>query len=445
VDAWGNLYQKNPCNGVICPSKTYSDSLTVSVSNNKNQLDSYAYDANGNLTNDQLGHTFAYDAENRPRGGGGANYYYDGEGERVAKSNGTLYWFGTNSSPLVETDLSGNLVEEYIFANGKRTAMRNVNNGYDFYFADQVGSAQLVTGPNGGIQQQIEYHPYGEERVITNSITQNYRFTGKEHDSETNDDYFGARYYGSWSGRFLTPDWAATPVPIPYAVMGNPQTLNLYSYVENNPITGTDPDGHCEPFCGALVGAGVGAGAVILSEVFHGESVFSKDSFKRIVGGAVGGAIVGGTLGAASEAGLPLLQQAIAGAGANIVGGVADRAISTGSMNTATDSLSDIRNDAVFGAAGVGLEHGIARTVEKAGSKELTQTVKEMNRKGSIKGKAKAAAKVEAAKAEVTKKAEAAAKGGEVVAEVTQKLNERSPPEQKPEGPISNPDPNQRH
>jgi hypothetical protein len=34
-------------------------------------------------------------------------------------------------------------------------------------------------------------------------------------------------------------------VPIPYAIPGNPQTLNLYSYVENNPITGTDPDGHC--------------------------------------------------------------------------------------------------------------------------------------------------------------------------------------------------------
>jgi RHS repeat-associated protein len=247
LDAWGNLYQKNPCDGVICPSKTFSDSLTVSVSNNKNQLDSYAYDANGNLTNDQLGHTFTYDAENRPYGGGGANYYYDGEGERVAKSTGTLYWFGTNSSPVVETDLSGSLIEEYIFANGKRTAMRNPNNGVYYYFADQVGSAQLVTGPNGGIQQQIEYHPYGEERIITNSITQNYRFTGKEHDSETNDDYFGARYYGSWSGRFLTPDWAATPVPVPYAVMGNPQTLNLYSYVENNPITGTDPDGHADP------------------------------------------------------------------------------------------------------------------------------------------------------------------------------------------------------
>jgi len=45
----------------------------------------------------------------------------------------------------------------------------------------------------------------------------------------------------------MTPDWAATPTPIPYAQMGNPQTLNLYSYVQNNPITGIDPDGHADP------------------------------------------------------------------------------------------------------------------------------------------------------------------------------------------------------
>src|ERR1700675_2418597 len=77
-------------------------------------------------------------------------------------------------------------------------------------------------------------------------VASTHKFTGKEHDPETNNDYFGARYYSSTMGRFLTPDWAATPVPIPYAVMGNPQTLNLYSYVENNPITGTDPDGHTD-------------------------------------------------------------------------------------------------------------------------------------------------------------------------------------------------------
>ncbi len=70
------------------------------------------------------------------------------------------------------------------------------------------------------------------------------RSSGKEHDPETGNDYFGARYYSSTLGRFMTPDWAASPVPIPYANPANPQTLNLYGYVQNNPITGTDPDGH---------------------------------------------------------------------------------------------------------------------------------------------------------------------------------------------------------
>ena len=55
---------------------------------------------------------------------------------------------------------------------------------------------------------------------------------------------FGARYYGSSLGRFMTPDWAAKPITVPYANFGNPQSLNLYSYVTNNPLTLLDDDGH---------------------------------------------------------------------------------------------------------------------------------------------------------------------------------------------------------
>ncbi len=43
-------------------------------------------------------------------------------------------------------------------------------------------------------------------------------FTGKEHDAESELDYFGARYYESQTGRWLLPDWSAVPVPVPYAV-----------------------------------------------------------------------------------------------------------------------------------------------------------------------------------------------------------------------------------
>lgn len=45
-------------------------------------------------------------------------------------------------------------------------------------------------------------------------------------------------------GRFISPDWSAKPVPIPYANLKDPQTLNLYSYVRNNPTSLPDPDGH---------------------------------------------------------------------------------------------------------------------------------------------------------------------------------------------------------
>jgi RHS repeat-associated protein len=92
---------------------------------------------------------------------------------------------------------------------------------------------------------------YGGEKVISNAAPQNYKFTGKERDSESGLDMFGARYYGSSLGRFMTPDWAAKPTDVPYANFGNPQSLNLYSYVQNNPTTVGDPDGHC-PICIAV-------------------------------------------------------------------------------------------------------------------------------------------------------------------------------------------------
>jgi len=45
-------------------------------------------------------------------------------------------------------------------------------------------------------------------------------------------------------GRFLSPDWSAKAEPVPYAKLDNPQSLNLYSYVWNNPLSREDPDGH---------------------------------------------------------------------------------------------------------------------------------------------------------------------------------------------------------
>jgi RHS repeat-associated protein len=72
------------------------------------------------------------------------------------------------------------------------------------------------------------------------------RYTGKERDTESGNDYFGARYYASTMGRWLSPDWSAKAEPVPYAKLDDPQSLNLYSYVRNNPLSRADADGHCD-------------------------------------------------------------------------------------------------------------------------------------------------------------------------------------------------------
>ena len=58
---------------------------------------------------------------------------------------------------------------------------------------------------------------------------------------------FGARFDTANLGRWMTPDWAAKPTTVPYANFGNPQSFNLYGYVQNNLTTFGDPDGHCPP------------------------------------------------------------------------------------------------------------------------------------------------------------------------------------------------------
>ena len=82
--------------------------------------------------------------------------------------------------------------------------------------------------------------------------------TGKERDAETGLDYFGARYLSSAQGRFTSPDEfkggglfdpltgksAEKIGPLPYADISDPQTLNKYAYVRNNPLKFVDPDGH---------------------------------------------------------------------------------------------------------------------------------------------------------------------------------------------------------
>ncbi len=108
-----------------------------------------------------------------------------------------------------------------------------------------LGSSRtMVQAGQTSVCYDADFYPFGGERDITSTCTQNYKFEGKERDTETGNDDFGARYYTSRLGRWLSADWSGVPAPVPYANLTNPQTLNLYAMVSDNPETFDDLDGH---------------------------------------------------------------------------------------------------------------------------------------------------------------------------------------------------------
>jgi RHS repeat-associated protein len=232
-------------NRTLASGTTYPNSLgdannpAVSAADNRITSPGYAYDTAGNLLCDpahpcaqtpSFTTYFAYDAENhlKTAGGaltsGGATYAYDGDGRRVKKVAGS-------AATVFVYDAAGRLVAEYGGAQGA--------GGVSYLTRDTLGSTRVVTGQNQEVRGRYDYMPFGEECYAGRSgyggeVRQ--KFTGKERDEETGMDYMQARYFSSTQGRFISPDPVA-------GSCWNPQSLNAYSYVWNNPLKLTDATG----------------------------------------------------------------------------------------------------------------------------------------------------------------------------------------------------------
>ena len=226
----------------------YSEGFSQTVDSN-NRIIGFGYDAAGNQTGIPGGNSYTYDAENHlvsvSSAGGNYTYTYDGDGDRVEKSNGEIYWYTSGGEVLDETDLSGNLTSEYIFFGGARIARRDASGNVFYYLADHLGSSrEIVQAGQTTACYDADFYPFGGERAYTNSCQQNYKFTGKERDPESGLDNFEARYYGSSIARFTSPD-----DPFVGWQLNDPQSLNLYAYVQDNPINDVDPTGHMTSVC----------------------------------------------------------------------------------------------------------------------------------------------------------------------------------------------------
>jgi RHS repeat-associated protein len=139
---------------------------------------------------------------------------------------------------------SGNITDEFVFLGSKRIAHRYASGEITYYAEDMLGTNRVILPSAAGSPcYDADFYPFGGEREYTTNCAENYKFEGKKRDQETGNDDFGARYYSSSFGRWESPDWSSIPVPVPYANLTNPQTLNLYMMASDDPETFADLDG----------------------------------------------------------------------------------------------------------------------------------------------------------------------------------------------------------
>ncbi len=197
------------------------------------------YDANGNTLSDGT-NSYAWNGRNQlaSMNSSAESFQYDPLGRRVAKTVlfGTTNYLYDGANPVQElagTTPTANLLTglgiDERFTRTDSSATAN-------FLTDALGSTLALTDPSGNTLASYTYEPFGNT-TATGSSASTYQFTGRENDG-TGVYYYRARYYSPTLQRFMSED--------PLGMLGSGP--NLYAYVSNSPINGTDPEGTVSPF-----------------------------------------------------------------------------------------------------------------------------------------------------------------------------------------------------
>jgi RHS repeat-associated protein len=230
-DAFGNISKS----GTVSFQPTYNY-----LTNRMTEIGSSTptYDANGNATNDTA-HTYAWDANGRPVTVDAVSLTYDALGRMAEQDKSGVY------SQIVYTPLGSKfalmnaqtLTKAFVHLTGGSQAVYT-SSGLAYYrHSDWIGSSRFASTPARTMYSDGAYGPFGE--TYAESGTADLSFTGMNQDTVANLYDFPAREYNDIHGRWPSPD----PSGLRAVRIKNPQSWNRYAYVQNSPLSFTDPLG----------------------------------------------------------------------------------------------------------------------------------------------------------------------------------------------------------
>jgi RHS repeat-associated protein len=203
----------------------------------------YSYDSNGNLTN-AVSRTYGYDVLNRLTSLSGdvsKSFTYDADGLLRTSAAGGV----TTRVVAADYRVNASTGEPYVFYSfgGRQIAWAD-NSAIKYLLADHLSSSHAEASQSASELGQRRMFPFGSDRAVSGAsdISVEERYTGQRRLDAGNGNskrelyYYGARWYLPGVGIFSQPDVLGVK-------QGNPQDLNRYAYVQNNPVRFIDPNG----------------------------------------------------------------------------------------------------------------------------------------------------------------------------------------------------------
>ncbi len=354
----------------------------------------YAYDKNGNVVaigkagvNQNLSYDYRNNLSQSVKGTAVTKYAYDQGFNRIKKwssgSNALQVYLGdyeiegtANSSGV----LTGTTLQRINVPLGKgqgvsiETTITGNITAPIYHHTDHLTGSSVDTDQNGYMLEVQDYLPFGSQRVDQRfqSYANKKKFTGKELDSENGLYYYGARYYDSDIGRFMGVDPAVFFHDKFADLLVNPQLLNNYSYVANNPLKYVDPDGQFLQLLAALVSVVVTA-IDVLTTFFSGIPIANapgpegpvtaataapaRDGLNGEIVDMAVGAVVGGVIGKGLGAGIEYV-------GGKLLGKAGEEAIQS-TTSTVRQGIDDAINADIPKVSGDVLPTNVQNTVSQ--------------------------------------------------------------------------------